>query len=163
MSFATDRVMELFLDVRSLHGDALEMLEQGKIRNAAEKAWGATKRATDALLLARTGEEPRTSGQTHRGIRTLGRSDSMARDMAQRYSSRQTDLHGACFYDGNCDPEEEVIRDIQDTIDFILDAERLAEAPYGLLAAPSTPASYPSSCSSRDWYLDGHFTSISWV
>ena len=32
-------------------------LEQGRIRNAAEKAWGATKRATDALALARTGED----------------------------------------------------------------------------------------------------------
>ena len=31
------------------------MLAQGRIRNAAEKAWGATKRATDAVILARTG------------------------------------------------------------------------------------------------------------
>ncbi len=129
MSLATDRVRGIFVDARSLHGDALEMLEQGKIRNAAEKAWGATKRATDALLLARTGEEPRTSGQTHRGIRALGRSDSVARDMAHQYSRRQTDLHGACFYDGNCEPEEEIIRDIRETIDYILDAERLAAAP----------------------------------
>ena len=37
---ATERVSFLFADGRALYGDALEMLSQGKIRNAAEKAWG---------------------------------------------------------------------------------------------------------------------------
>ena len=60
---ATDRVRFLFSDARTLYDDALEMLDQGKIRNAAEKAWGATKRATDALILAREGEEPQPGGQ----------------------------------------------------------------------------------------------------
>ena len=48
----------LFADARTLYDDALEMLDQGRLRNAAEKAWGATKRATDGLILARTGKEP---------------------------------------------------------------------------------------------------------
>ncbi len=43
---ATDRGRFLISDARTLYDDALEMLDQGKIRNAAEKAWGATKRAT---------------------------------------------------------------------------------------------------------------------
>ena len=51
---ATDRVREIFADARALQADALEMLAQGRVRNAAEKAWGATKRATNALMLART-------------------------------------------------------------------------------------------------------------
>ena len=38
---ATDRVRFLFSDARTLYDGALEMLDQGKIRNAAEKAWGA--------------------------------------------------------------------------------------------------------------------------
>ena len=62
----TDRISFLFADARTLYDDALEMLAQGRLRNAGEKAWCATKRATDALILARTGEEPRTSGQTMR-------------------------------------------------------------------------------------------------
>ena len=37
---ATERVNFLFADGRALYYDALEMLSQGKIRNAAEKAWG---------------------------------------------------------------------------------------------------------------------------
>ena len=65
---ATERVNFLFADGRALYGDALEMLAQGKIRNAAEKAWGATKRATDALAMARHGEEPQSAGQTLRAL-----------------------------------------------------------------------------------------------
>ena len=50
---AADRVIFLFSDERALYGEAIEMLDQDKIRNAAEKAWGATKRDTGALVLAR--------------------------------------------------------------------------------------------------------------
>ena len=63
----------LFSDARSLYGDVLEMLEQGKIRNAAEKAWGATKRAIDALVLAKTSEEPPTTALTTEGLLALAR------------------------------------------------------------------------------------------
>ena len=48
----------IFADARAVHAQALERLEQDDIRDAAEKAWCATKRATDALILARTGENP---------------------------------------------------------------------------------------------------------
>ena len=66
----TDRVNFLFADARSLYDDAIEMLDQGKIRNAAEKAWGATKRATGALVLAREGEDPSRPGRP--GARSCG-------------------------------------------------------------------------------------------
>ena len=72
---ATERVNFLFADGRALYGDALEMLAQGKIRNAAEKAWGATKRATDALAMARHGEEPQSAGQTLRALLRLSALD----------------------------------------------------------------------------------------
>ena len=58
MTTRTNRIEEIFADARELQADALEMLALGKVRNAAEKDWGATKRASDALVLARTGEEP---------------------------------------------------------------------------------------------------------
>ena len=35
---ANNRVPQLFADAQSLYDDALEMLAQGRIRNAAEKA-----------------------------------------------------------------------------------------------------------------------------
>ena len=53
-----EQIDELFADARQMHSQAVERLEQGDIRDAAETAWCATKRATDALLLARTGEQP---------------------------------------------------------------------------------------------------------
>ena len=46
---ATSRVQEIFDDARLMHSEALERLAAGDIRDAAEKAWCATKRATDAL------------------------------------------------------------------------------------------------------------------
>ena len=121
-----DRAREIFADARTLYADAVEMLEQGKIRNAAEKAWGATKRATDAMILARTGTEPRTSGRTFRSIRELRRQDSDVFQLSVRYGERQNVLHGKCFYDGMCEPEDELVRDIRDTLDYIQDAEALA-------------------------------------
>ena len=124
----TDRITYLFADARELYDDALEMLEQGRLRNAADKAWCATKRATDALILARTGEEPRTSGRTMRMIRQLRGEDPTLEPLRQRYGYRQSFLHGACFYDGILEPEADIIRDVRGTIDFIRDAEELAAA-----------------------------------
>ena len=72
---ATARARFLFADARSLHDDALEMLDQGKIRNAAEKAWEATKRATDTLVLAQEGEEPQSAGQTRLALLRLSFQD----------------------------------------------------------------------------------------
>ena len=48
---------------------AIERLEAGDIRDAAEKAWCAAKRATDALVLARTREEPPSTHDTTEGLR----------------------------------------------------------------------------------------------
>ena len=41
---ATNRVVEIFTDARTVHSEALERLREGDIRDAAEKAWCATKR-----------------------------------------------------------------------------------------------------------------------
>ena len=66
-----NRIEALFQDARGLQADALELVSQGAVRNAAEKAWGATKRATAALVLARTGEEPERTAETGAGLRML--------------------------------------------------------------------------------------------
>ena len=122
----TDRVSFLFADAWELYEDATEMLAMGKLRNAADKAWCATKRATDALILARTREEPRTSGQTMRMIRQLRRQDPSLEPLRVRYGYRQSFLHGACFYDGILEPEEDIVADVRETIDYIRDAEEMA-------------------------------------
>ena len=121
-----ERVAFLLADARDLHQDALEMLEQDRLRNAADKAWCATKRATDALILARTDDEPRTSGQTMRMLRQLRGQDPTLEPLRARYGYRQSFLHGAAFYDGILEPADDIIRDVRETIDFIRDAEAMA-------------------------------------
>ena len=48
----------IFADARRMHSSALNRMVAGDIRDAAEKAWCATFRATEALVLARTGQLP---------------------------------------------------------------------------------------------------------
>ena len=120
----TDRVKEIFDDARSQHQTALERLAAGDIRDAAEKAWCATKRATDALILARTGEEPGTIAMTSDGLDTLAGQDGRVKMLVGRYYIRISQLHEQCFYVGNCNSHTE--RRIRETADYIRDAEEFA-------------------------------------
>ena len=119
----------IFADARLMYGAALTLMNTGDIRDAAEKAWCATKRAADGMIAARTGEEPTSSTGTSRGLRQLRETDPAIDALQQRYFARQATLHGACFYYGLCDPIDEVIQLIRETEVFIVEAERLAEAP----------------------------------
>jgi len=60
--------------------------------------------------------------------RFLARLRPATRSLQGRYYSRQSQLHGACFYDGRCNQETE--RRIRETAAYINDAEFLA-APRG--------------------------------
>ena len=122
----TKRVNILFTDARSLHSAALAQLEQGQLQKAAGKAWDATVKATDGLILARTGREPRDLEKTDLMIRQLALADPSLRELATRYGARQGLLLEACVYDGICDPEDDLTADIRETRDFIKDAELLA-------------------------------------
>ncbi|CAI8005350.1 hypothetical protein GBAR_LOCUS4176 [Geodia barretti] len=119
-----DRVDELFADARDIHAQAVQRLEHGDIRDAAEKAWCATKRATDALILALTGDEPVTTARTTDDLDDLTDQEPVARTLQGRYYSRLGQLHGACFYDGRCNRHTE--RRIRETAAYIDDAEALA-------------------------------------
>ena len=119
---------KIFADALALYEDALEMLAQHKIRNAAEKAWGATKRATDALILARTGALPETTAMTTRVLMELADNFPDIETLVGRYFTRISYLHGSCFYDGLCDPISQTVRRIRETIDFIQDAQSLTRA-----------------------------------
>ena len=122
---ATDEVREILADAYLMYDAALERWDADDIRDAAEKAWCATKRATDALILARTGELPETTGMTSTGIRLLGEADRAVENLVGRYYTRIGHLHGECFYEGErATPDTE--RRIRETIDYIRDAESLA-------------------------------------
>ena len=121
---AQDRSAALFTDAREVHAQALDRLRQGDIRDAAEKAWCATKRATDALILSLSGNEPETTAMTTEGLLGLSRNSADAETLVGRYFTRISYLHGSCFYDGICGPDTD--RRIRETIQYIVDAEELA-------------------------------------
>ena len=123
-----DRVAVLFADARSLHDAALARLDAGDVRDAAEKAWCATKRAADALIVARTGAEPAKSPITTRELNRLALDDHGISRLADRYHIVKDALHGDCFYLGFCEPVERTERLIHETVDYIREAERLAAA-----------------------------------
>ena len=118
-----DRVREIFADAREMQTQAIELFDNGDIRDAAEKAWCATKRATDALILTRTGEEPVTTAATSDSLDSLARRDPDARSLQGRYYSRIHHLHGMCFYSGYCNDQTE--RRIRETAAYVSDAETL--------------------------------------
>ena len=122
----TSHVTAIFDDARAMHAEALRQLAAGDIRDAAEKAWCATKRAADALILARTGVEPEISSDTARGLARLSTENQAFRPIRRRYHSRQWQLHGECFYLGICEPLDETERRIRKTANYINDAENLA-------------------------------------
>lgn len=115
----------IFADARRMHIAALERMDAGDIRDAAEKAWCSTVRAAEALVLARTGQEPTTSTAAGRRLRTISRADPALRDLRRIYIERQTILHDECFYHDDCEPDEteDLIRE---TTQFIRGAEALA-------------------------------------
>ena len=121
-----DDIEGIFADARQLHEQAIERLEQGDIRDAAEKAWCATKRATDALILALTGQEPGPTGRTSDCLDDQVESGRATNSLQRRYYSRLSQLHGSCFYTGACNRHTE--RRIRETAAFIADAQSLSGA-----------------------------------
>ena len=123
----TARAAEIFADARDMHAAALERLAADDIRDASDKAWCATKRACDALILSRTGEEPEATPETRRAMQKLAAEDRRVNRLMPRYYTRMAHLHGECFYLGFCDPLDETERRIRETADLINDIEALAE------------------------------------
>ena len=120
---ATGRVMEIFADAKTVYASALERLEAGDMRDAAEKAWCATKRATGALILARTGTLPTITSHTSGGIRALGQENDTLASLRLRFGSIVHYLHADCFHDGRCEPREFTVDLIRSVSGYIYDAE----------------------------------------
>lgn len=99
---AVNEVQALLRDAERLYQEALRELEAGKVRKAAENAWGATAKATDALLYVRAKVEVvRGLGRT-RELYKLAKADQEVRELelTKEYNNRILHLHGNCFYEG---------------------------------------------------------------
>lgn len=118
------RVKVLFEDSEKLYQEALKELEAGKIRKAAENAWCATLRATDALILDRIDKKPERSDITTDRLHYLALKDPEVEKLVGRYHTRSDYLHGRCFYMGLC-PHDPVKRRIVETKQYIEDVKKL--------------------------------------
>lgn len=116
---------DCFEDAEHLFEAALKQMK-GDIRDAAEKAWGATVNATKGLVATRIGTVPETSTRTRNQFDKLVVKDDKLKSLGEKYLARQQLLHGDCFYDGMCEPRELVERAINETREFIDQARRLA-------------------------------------
>ncbi len=123
-----ERTAALFDDARLLYDEAMELLDLGKLRVAAEVAWGATKRATDALIVARTGRETSGTGQTSNGIRLLSYGAIEMAALRSRFRIRARVLHAECFYGGSRASLDVAAALIRGTRDYIRRAENMAQA-----------------------------------
>ena len=124
----TTEVEEIFQDAFSMQRQAVARFNAGDVRDAAEKAWCAARRATDGMILATTDRLPRTSGQTTGTLKRLRGYNAAFTPMHKSYSAYQSSLHGFCFYDGNCGPPEVIQSEIQEVLEYINDASELAHA-----------------------------------
>ena len=115
----------IFADAARMHEASLEHMAAGDIRDAAEKAWCATLRATEALVLARTGQRPARSTQASRRLTLLAQEDLSLEELRRRYNDRQNVLHGDCFYHEFC-PMPGTERFIRQTGEYIRDARQFA-------------------------------------
>ncbi len=118
----------IFADALQMQEAALRRMAAGDIRDASDKAWCAAKRATDALILARTGRLPPKSPDTTRSLLRLAQDNAELRGLLGDYTTRHDVLHGDCFYTGLCEPADAIERLIRETADFIQDAQTLAHA-----------------------------------
>ena len=127
---------------------------------------GATKRATDALVQARTGEEPERTPETGAALRMLTSLDGNVRraQLLQRYHVCHGHLHLEYSHSGLCDPREDTERRIRETSDYIEDAAPLARTEPALTKMRRSvvlPMSTPSRSLSNSlrwewlapWYL----------
>ena len=124
----TNSAKEIFQDARQLYDAAIERLDAGDFRDAAEKAWCATRRASDAYILARMDLEPGRSPQTTERLKQLARIDDRIRDwrILPRYYHIQGSLHGDCFYHGKFDEEDVTL--LYSVKDYIKDVATLANS-----------------------------------
>ncbi|MGV9205784.1 MAG: PaREP1 family protein [Promethearchaeia archaeon] len=118
-------------NARKLYDLAIKELREvdkypDKIRDASEKAWGATATATEALIEAKTGRKIKKGKNRSKHLGRLIDDDKKVPDhIGWRYYTRQDFLHGDCFYEGDCEPREQIKRRILETEDLINDIEDL--------------------------------------
>lgn len=115
----------LMQDAYAMQAAAVQRLEAGDWRDAAEKAWCATRNATQALVLETLGEDNPRSTKIESGLRFLARVRGGPWVLLRKdYADTAKYLHARAFYDGIYDDDlPELVRGVAD---YIRLAEELA-------------------------------------
>ncbi|KXA96946.1 hypothetical protein AKJ39_03905, partial [candidate division MSBL1 archaeon SCGC-AAA259J03] len=103
-----------FRTAERLQKEAMKMLREGDVRDAAGKAWGATLNAARGAILAKRVAEPgdlEVSTGVTKNIR-----EAVPENLVDEYFKRMGELHGACFYNGVCTGVERGIRRTGDIV-----------------------------------------------
>ena len=125
----TDTAVQALLDdAWEQYRSAIERLNAGDVRDACGKAWNATRAASEAAVLAHSGNTATTINISS-GLRFLAKRYDLP-DLSAGYAQRAQYLHNnACYY-GACDNDD--IPDlIYGTADYIRAAMDLAQHQEG--------------------------------
>ena len=108
-------------DARSMQKDALARLDAGDWRDASEKAWCATRNATQAVALEIYGVDNPRSTNIDAGIRALARERGGEWvQLRRRFSDVAFHLHIEAFYGGVYhDDIPDLVRGVSDYIKLV--------------------------------------------
>ena len=121
-------VQALLDDAWEQYPSALERLNAGDVRDACGKAWNATRAASEAAVLAHSGNTATTINISS-GLRSLARQYGIP-SLSAGYAQRAQYLHNdACYY-GACD-NDDMPDLIYSTEEFIRAAQELAQHQEG--------------------------------
>ena len=115
----------LMNDARAMHAEAMDRMDAGDWRAAAEKSWCAARNATQAVVLEIYGVDSPRSTNIDSGIRALAREHGgQWVDMRRSYSDVVFHLHIEAFYGGVY--HDDIPDLVQGVADYIRMAEELA-------------------------------------
>lgn len=121
-----NKALEYVRAAKDLLGQATEELEEGNVRQAAEKLWGAATLAVKAYAYWRDGKRLKSHGELWEYMRIMAREfGSWVRDAWMYANGMHT-----CFYEGWCAQE-----DVKDALKAI---GRLVEEVAALLQGVET-------------------------
>ena len=131
-----ERSAALFAESRASYADAMKCLDEAvseldraELVKSVEKAWIAALQATNALILARSGVEPKADDdrETSRNLMKLASANPKLREILRQYSSVSFILFDTVLCEKDIEPVSLLIEDIRATADYLRDAEGLAQ------------------------------------
>ena len=131
----TKRATTLLKEAHTLYAEGLKYMEEAcelwdreLLRKSAQKTWDAALRATNALILARTGSEPEPENDhiTFRCLTDLHEQLPDWEAFTGRYAGISHDIYRAAVVERNVEPVGLLIQDIREAGDYIRECERMA-------------------------------------